>query len=85
MNRAKKSQFRGDEAICAFLEEMNVRAKELGLKGSFFDSPHGLNNLWNRSSANDICKLSCISMRNPVFRKVVSTKRYVVQQGKNSK
>ena len=83
--RAKKSQFRDDSAICAFLEEMNIRAKELSLRGSFFDSPHGLNNFFNRSTANDICKLSCIAMRNPIFRKVVSMKRFVVPKGSNSK
>lgn len=27
-----------------FLEEMNKTAEELHLKGSFYDSPHGLGN-----------------------------------------
>ena len=37
-----------------FLEEMNKTAEELNLKSSFYDSPHGLSNSNNRSSALDV-------------------------------
>ena len=71
--------------MCAFLEEMNIRAKELCMKGSFFDSPHGLNNVFNRSTASDISKLGTVAMQNPLFRRVVATKRFVVMKKENSR
>lgn len=49
--------------ICTFLEEMNRTAAELQLKGTFFDSPHGLVNWVNRSTAFDIARLSSLAMK----------------------
>ncbi len=54
--------------ICTFLEEMNRTAVELQLKGTFFDSPHGLVNWVNRSTAFDIARLSSLAMKNSKFR-----------------
>ena len=55
---AKHSQFRNYPEILYFLEEMNKVGEELGLKGTFYDSPHGLSNSNNKSTALDIAKLS---------------------------
>jgi D-alanyl-D-alanine carboxypeptidase len=46
-----------------FLEEMNKTAERLGLKNSMYDSPHGLSNKQNLSSALDVSKLSTICMK----------------------
>jgi len=54
-----------------FLEEMNKTAEELNLKSSFYDSPHGLSNSNNRSSALDVAKLSGHAMKNSKFREIV--------------
>jgi serine-type D-Ala-D-Ala carboxypeptidase (penicillin-binding protein 5/6) len=70
--------------ICAFLEEMNKTASELQLKGTFYDSPHGLVNWVNRSTAFDIAKLSSIAMKNPKFRQIVATKYYKVCKNSES-
>lgn len=60
-----------------FLMEMNYIAKEeFNLVWTFFDSPHGLSNRFNTSSAADIGKISSIALSNPVFAKIVKTKRY---------
>lgn len=48
------------------------------MKGTFYDSPHGLINWCNRSTAYDIAKLSSAAMKNPKFRQIVSTKYYKV-------
>jgi len=40
----KHSQFRNYNEVLYFLEEMNKTAEECNLKGSFYDSPHGLSN-----------------------------------------
>jgi D-alanyl-D-alanine carboxypeptidase len=50
------------------MEEMNKAAMNLQLKGTFFDSPHGLINWSNRSTAFDIAKLCGIAMKNMKFR-----------------
>ncbi|CAI2364763.1 unnamed protein product [Moneuplotes crassus] len=60
-----------------FLMEMNYIAKEeIGCKNSFFDSPHGLMNRWNTSTASDLAKISAYSLKNKNFSKITKTKRY---------
>ena len=61
-----------------FLEEMNLKGANMGLKDSFFDSAHGLSNWNNWASALDICKLCGECMKNEEFRKIVGTKVYRV-------
>ena len=41
-----------------------------------FDSPHGLMNIQNVSTAHDMAKLTCKAMLIPLFKKVVGTKQY---------
>jgi D-alanyl-D-alanine carboxypeptidase (penicillin-binding protein 5/6) len=60
--------------VLYFLEEMNKNAEILGLKGATYDSPHGLSNYNNKSTASDIARLSTAAMTIPKFREVVSTK-----------
>lgn len=62
---------------------MNKTAEELSLKGSFYDSPHGLSNPNNKQSALDIAKLSTMAMKNQKFREVVNTKSYIVKKNTN--
>lgn len=60
-----------------FLMEMNYLVQEeFKWTNSFFDSPHGLMNRWNTSTASDIAKISSISMKNPNFARIVKVKRY---------
>ena len=55
---------------------MNDHATSLKLQNSFFDSPHGLMNQQNVSTAYDMGRLTSICMQNPVFRTIVATKTY---------
>jgi D-alanyl-D-alanine carboxypeptidase len=65
---------------------MNRYCVVLGLRASFFDSPHGLMNQLSRSTAFDVARLSAICLQDKRFVKVVSTRNYVVQKReKNSK
>lgn len=57
----------------------------LELKQSYFDSPHGLSNWNNRSSALDLCKLCSICMKIPKFRQVVGTKIFRVTKNDTNK
>ena len=44
---------------------MNQDAKELGMSKTKFDSPHGLGNPLNYSTAEDQCKLIAVGMKIP--------------------
>lgn len=59
-----------------FMIEMNKYARALGLYTTFFANPHGLVYNKNVSCARDICKLSCIVMKNVNFRRIVNTKSF---------
>mmetsp|Transcript_5843 Transcript_5843/g.9374 ORF Transcript_5843/g.9374 Transcript_5843/m.9374 type:complete len:155 (+) Transcript_5843:2433-2897(+) len=62
---------------------MNKTAEQIGLKGSFYDSPHGLSNYNNKSTALDIARLSTEAMKLKKFREVVSTKFFTVKKNTN--
>lgn len=59
-----------------FLKQMNDNAVALKLMNTFFDSPHGLMNPQNVSTAYDMARLSSHCMKIPLFRRIVSTKTY---------
>eukprot|EP00347_Sterkiella_histriomuscorum_P022661 403337634 len=56
-----------------FLKEMNLNAFKLRMFQSQFDSPHGLANKHNYSTASDICLLGAKCMQIEKFRQVVNT------------
>ncbi len=68
-----------------FVCEMNKQARNLGLINSSFSNPHGLSDNNNKSTAEDIAKLSVHCLADPFIKKLVSTKNYsatVVNKGK---
>ena len=65
----------------AFVSEMNTRAAELGLEGTSFANPIGLDDPRNRSTARDLALLSVRLMRNPAFRRVVDKPRATLESG----
>ena len=65
----------GRHHIRWFLHEMNLYAKDLGLKDSYFDSPHGLMNRFNQSTVDNMARLTHACMQIPLFRKVVSSNK----------
>ena len=56
-----------------FLNEMNIVAKKIGMKNTYFDSPHGLSNVNNVSTAYDMAVLACHCMKNDLFCEIVKT------------
>ena len=62
---------------------MNKTAEDLNLKSSFYDSPHGLSNNNNKSSALDVARLATLCMKNSTFREIVCTKFYSVKKNTN--
>jgi D-alanyl-D-alanine carboxypeptidase len=58
---------------------MNMNAVKLRMHSTNFDSPHGLMNKFNYSTAYDMCLLTSKCMQIPLFREIVSTKVYTAQ------
>lgn len=79
----KSSQFRNYPEVLYFLEQMNKYAEDLGLKCSQYDSPHGLSNYNNKTTALDIAKLSTAAMQIQKFKDLVGTKFFTVKKNSN--
>ena len=65
-------------SIPAFAERMNRRAAELGLRGTHFENPHGLDADTHYSTARDLARLACAALKNDDFRRIVGTKTITV-------
>lgn len=57
-----------------FAEMMNDKARNLGLTGTHFENPNGLDCPGHYSTARDLAVLAAYAMENPVFYKTVSAK-----------
>jgi len=63
-----------------FANEMNRKAKELGMADSHFENPNGLNAQSHFSSAYDMALLAKACLENEQLAKIVSTKNAVFGQ-----
>ena len=71
--------------VDSFVEMMNSKAKEIGMKESEFNNPSGLDQeKGNYSSAYDMAILTSYAMKNETYRKIVSTKKYTLTTNMNS-
>jgi D-alanyl-D-alanine carboxypeptidase len=59
-----------------FAELMNEKASSLGCRNTHFVNPHGLDATGHYSTARDLAVIAAYAMKNPVFRQVVSTRRW---------
>lgn len=57
-----------------FAQLMNDKAHKLGLSGTHFENPHGLDSPNHYSTARDMAVLASYAMQNPIFARTVSTK-----------
>ncbi len=57
-----------------FAQLMNDKARQLGMTGTHFENPNGLDSPEHYSTARDMAILSAYAMKNPIFAKTVSTK-----------
>ena len=66
---------------------MNKNARLLDLKNTKFGNPHGLPTHDGRSTATDVAKLSCICMKQELFRTIVACKifKITVKNGNKSR
>lgn len=57
-----------------FVQLMNDKAYRLGLTGTNFENPNGLDSPNHYSTARDLATLTAYAMQNPIFAQTVSTK-----------
>lgn len=57
-----------------FAGMMNDKARQLGMTGTHFENPNGLDSPGHYSTARDLAILSTYAMKNPIFYQTVSTK-----------
>lgn len=68
-----------------FVQMMNSKAREIGMKNTVFKNPHGLDEVTeNYSTAYDMALLSKYAFSNKIYRKIVTTKKYEVSTGKKT-
>ena len=63
-----------------FAELMNDKARQLGMDGSHFENPNGLDAPGHYSTARDLAILASYAMENPIFYKTVSAKNVTIGQ-----
>lgn len=61
-------------SVEGFAELMNDKARMLGLTGTHFKNPHGLDAPDHYSTARDLAVLAAYAMKNPIFAQTVSTR-----------
>lgn len=60
-----------------FVQKMNDKAQELGMTGTHFANPTGWHDENHYTTAADMAKLARYAMKNPTFREIVLTQKYV--------
>ena len=65
----------------AFVREMNARARRLGLQGTSYGNPIGLDDPASYSTARDLATLARRLMRNRRFAKIVDSPSAVLESG----
>lgn len=70
-------------SVDGFARMMNEKAQYIGMRSSHFTNPHGLDDSDNHySTANDMALLTAYALRNPEFKKIVSTQvKYIPWEG----
>ncbi len=67
--------------ITKFSALMNSYAQKIGMQNSNFTNPSGLTSENHYSTAYDMALLTSVAIKNPIFRKIASTKSAVIDFG----
>ncbi|MBQ8882719.1 MAG: D-alanyl-D-alanine carboxypeptidase [Clostridia bacterium] len=68
-------------SLAEFAKMMNETARTAGAENTNFVTPHGLHDDNHYTTALDLAKISAYAMKNPVFAKIVSTKKHTTSWG----
>ncbi|OGO88533.1 MAG: hypothetical protein A2Y15_01265 [Clostridiales bacterium GWF2_36_10] len=67
--------------VKAFVEKMNQKAAEMGLKDTHFTNPHGLSDQNHYTSAYSLALITAEALKNETFKQIVSTKQTFISRG----
>lgn len=65
-------------SIDNFVDLMNDKVAELGLKNTLFDNPIGMDSDNNYSTAKDVATILKYAITNPTFKEVFNTREYTI-------
>lgn len=65
-------------SISSFVDLMNNKVTELGLSGTHFDNPIGMDSENNYSTAKDVSKILLYALENETFKEIFYTREYIV-------
>jgi len=68
-----------------FVEQMNLKAKELEMKNTHFQNPAGFDSPSQFTTARDLAKLAKVAVANPLISRIVATKEITVTNANNQK
>ncbi|MCR4621369.1 MAG: D-alanyl-D-alanine carboxypeptidase [Clostridiales bacterium] len=66
-------------SVKAFVEDMNTKAEELGLKSTHFTNPHGLHSQQHYTTCRDMAELTRYCLENDLFREITFSTGYTMQ------
>jgi D-alanyl-D-alanine carboxypeptidase (penicillin-binding protein 5/6) len=69
----------GDGSVDRFVEKMNAKASEMGLKNTHFEDPAGLDANGHYSSARDLAAITRVAMEYPVFAEIVDMQEATIK------
>jgi D-alanyl-D-alanine carboxypeptidase (penicillin-binding protein 5/6) len=69
----------GDGSVERFVQKMNAKASEMGLKNTHFEDPAGLDASGHYSSARDLAAITREAMEYPVFAEIVDMKEATIK------
>ncbi len=69
----------GRGSLTRFYTLMNAKARALGMTGTTYASPSGLDDVRNLSTALDQARLARAALASPTFASIVATKRFVTK------
>jgi D-alanyl-D-alanine carboxypeptidase/D-alanyl-D-alanine carboxypeptidase (penicillin-binding protein 5/6) len=65
-------------SIEAFAKKMNQKARELGLKNTHFDNPHGLDSEEHYTTARDLALIARALLAHPTLRAICATRKITI-------
>lgn len=68
-----------EQGVRRFVKEMNMQCLKLNLKSTTFANVHGLSHKGNKSTAEELGKLSYYLLKIPLLSEIVHTKNYHVK------
>lgn len=65
-------------SVDSFAELMNATAEKIGMTGSHFTNPHGLDDAEHYTTASDLAKLTAYALNNENFSRIVATRKTTI-------